>query len=199
METIGKFFLIIVFVFITSTSLTAQSLISIDPNSAQQGQSLPVAITGTSSSFTQGSCTTGGLLTSITPDNARQGQTLTVTITGVDTGFGEGETGGGWRSVTDVWFSQGSSTIAGGFWGLYHTLFFAIFDIPDDANAGKWDVHVNTVCTDGEGTYYTYHTAYDAFTITPPCTQLGDLTCDGIVNFLDLAVLANHWLEGTGP
>ena len=36
-----------------------------------------------------------------------------------------------------------------------------------------------------------------------PCTDLcpfaenGDNNCDGIVNILDLAILAAHWLEGS--
>jgi hypothetical protein len=29
--------------------------------------------------------------------------------------------------------------------------------------------------------------------------QDGDFNCDGSVNMLDLAILAAHWLEGTGP
>ena len=215
MKTIGNFFLLIVFVSTTSASLTAQTIIYVDPNSAsltaqtiiyvdpnnaQQGQSLPVAITGTSSSFAQGSCPIGGFLTSITPDHARQDQALTVTITGVATAFRQGTSleEPGSPSVTGVWLSNSSSTVgAATWWSLYRTLLFAFFDIPDDANAGKWDVHATAFCTDGEMTTYYEYTAYDAFTITPPCTQLGDLTCDGIVDFFDFAVVADNWLEGT--
>ncbi len=145
------------------------------------------------------------VLTSINPSAAKQGQSLTVTITGLNTRFGQGTgTNGsfqqctptlpdqGTSTVTDVWLSQGSSTIdwTQG-WALYDTLFYALFDIPDDANPGKWDVHVEvTQCT----TSTTWDlTLSDGFTIAQP----GDITCDGVVNFFDVAVLSNHWLEGT--
>ena len=145
------------------------------------------------------------VLTSITPSAAKQGQSLTVTITGFNTRFGQGTgTSGffqqctptlpdqGTSTVTGVWLSQGSSTIdwTRG-WGLYDTLFFALFDIPDDANAGKWDAHVDGIQCYTSTTWNL--TLIDGFTIAQP----GDITCDGAVNFFDVAVLANHWLEGT--
>lgn len=191
MKPILIFFLLISILFATSTTLIAQTLTSNEPNSAKQGQSLPVDITGVNSIFTQGSCTGPGILTSITPDTARQSQTLTVIITGIDTGFGTTFTQG-FSAVTDAWLSQGSSTIDGGWWFLYDTLFFSRFYVPADANVGKWDLNVTTTCDETI-------TLSEGFTITPPCAQPGDLTCDGIVNFLDFAVSANHWLEGTGP
>jgi hypothetical protein len=142
------------------------------------------------------------VLTSITPSAAKQGQSLTVTITGFNTRFGQGSGTGlfepctptqGSPTVTDVWLSHGSSTIdwVSG-WGLYNTLFYALFYIPDDANPGKWDLHVEiTQCTP---TTTWDLTLSDGFMIAQP----GDITCDGAVNFFDVAALGNHWLEGTG-
>lgn len=136
------------------------------------------------------------VLTSITPSAAKQGQSLTVIITGFNTHFGQGSgSDGSFKqgspTVTDVWLSQGSSTIdwVRG-WGFYDTLFFTLFDIPDDANAGKWDVNV---FVQGSPTMEWDLTLSGGFTIAQP----GDLTCDGAVNFFDVAVLSNHWLEGT--
>jgi hypothetical protein len=147
-------------------------------------------------------------LTSITPDAAKQGQSLTVTITGSSTNFGQptGAAGSSFAqctptqgspttqgtptTVTDVWLSQGSSIIdwiRG--WPLYDTLFFALFDVPEDANPGKWDVHVEfEQCTP---TTFWELTIPDGFTIAQP----GDITCDGAVDFFDFAVLSDHWLE----
>lgn len=151
------------------------------------------------------------VLTSITPSAAKQGQSLTVIITGFNTHFGpplcfeqatqtdgwfffeQGTPTQGTPTVTDIWLSQGSSTIdwiRG--WRLYDTLFFALFDIPVDANAGKWDVNVDYVFGQGTPTVGNL-TLIDGFTIAQP----GDLTCDGAVNFFDVAVLSNYWLEGT--
>ena len=62
----------------------------------------------------------------------------------------------------------------------------AQFDIPADANFGFWDV---VVPTRAEGRL----TLQDGFTIAQP----GDWTGDGKVNFLDFAVVAENWLEGT--
>jgi hypothetical protein len=151
-------------------------------------------------------------LTSISPGAAKQGQSLTVTITGFNTHFGQPTgTGGSFEqatgtglfeqctptqassTVTGVWLSHGSSTIdwVSG-WKLYDTLFYALFDIPDDANPGKWDLHVEfTQCSP---TVIWDLTISDGFTIAQP----GDITCDGVVNFFDVAALGNHWLEGTG-
>lgn len=148
-------------------------------------------------------------LTSITPSAAKQGQSLTVTITGLNTQFGQAtwcfgqasSTYGsfcqctptqGSSTITGVWLSNGSSTIdwVRG-WRLYDTMFYALFDIPDDANPGKWDVHVEFVqCTPTTSWDLTLS---DGFTIAQP----GDITCDGAVNFFDVAVLGKHWLEGT--
>jgi hypothetical protein len=177
------------------------------PALGQQDESLSVAITGEDTDFVQGTPTDPGVLTSITPGAAKQGQSLTVTITGFNTRFGQG-TGSdgsfeqgtptqgtptqGSPTVTDVWLSQGSSTIdwVSG-WALYDTLFYALFDIPYDANPGKWDVNVDFV--QGTPTTPITLTLSDGFTIAQP----GDITCDGAVNFFDVAVLSNHWLEGT--
>lgn len=150
------------------------------------------------------------LITTITPDAAYQGQTLAVTITGQNTDFMHqgskttwwyGETyqpyfyqqasGTAWFSqgsttTTVVWLSQGSSTIFSSDSGIPGgELLMASFDIPADANLGLWNVHVPNQ-TDG------LLTLPEGFLIARP----GDLTCDGMVNFRDLAVLGDFWLEG---
>ncbi|MHC4213856.1 MAG: hypothetical protein ACYSWP_10835 [Planctomycetota bacterium] len=129
-------------------------------------------------------------LTSVTPGGAYQGQKLSVRITGQNTLFGQG-------SGALAWFSQGNSLIVSRHTSLIGVkqyqpasarALIADFDIPTDANSGMWDVHTFGGF-DGE------LTLTDGFLIVQP----GDWTSDGVVNFLDLAVLGNHWLEGTGP
>lgn len=57
MKTIVKYPVLIVVLFATSTTLTAQTIVSVDPNTAQQGQNLAVAIEGLGTHFEQGSNT----------------------------------------------------------------------------------------------------------------------------------------------
>ena len=57
-KTIGKYFLVASLLFCTQTPLGAQTLTSIAPDNAQQGDSLPVTITGQDTTFLQGSWTT---------------------------------------------------------------------------------------------------------------------------------------------
>ena len=148
------------------------------------------------------------VITTITPDAAYQGQRLAVTITGQNTHFyhqgsstlyHQGSStipfsqgtptawfGQGSPTTTVVWLSQGSSTIFSSDCGIPGgELLMASFDIPVDANLGLWDVHVPNH-TDG------LLTLPEGFLIARP----GDLTCDGIINFFDLTVLGDHWLEG---
>ncbi|MBW8038994.1 MAG: hypothetical protein FVQ85_03240 [Planctomycetes bacterium] len=130
-------------------------------------------------------------LTSITPGGAYQGQKLSVRISGQNTRFGFTQGSGAL-----VWLSQGNSLIVSrqanaigekiGHPGSGITV--ADFDIPADANTGMWDVHT---FSDIDGQL----TLTDGFMIVQP----GDWTSDGVVNFLDLAVLGNNWLEGAGP
>ena len=142
------------------------------------------------------------VLTSITPRGAYQGQSLSVTITGQNAQFQPGSPtanyfcqgspttwfGQGTPTTRNIaWFSQGSSTIfSSDCWVSEDTLLIANFDIPEDANAGFWDIHVPSV-TDGT------LTLTDGFMVIQP----GDWTGDGMVNFFDVAVLADNWLEGT--
>jgi hypothetical protein len=128
------------------------------------------------------------MLTSITPGGAYQGQKLSVRITGPTTRFEEG-------NGALAWFSQGNSLIVsrhtnviGAYQPVKGRTLIADFDIPTDANSGMWDVHTF-------GDFDGELTLTDGFLIVQP----GDWTSDGVVNFLDLAVLGNHWLEGTGP
>jgi len=138
------------------------------------------------------------VLTSITPNGAYQGQSLTVTITGQNTHFGQGtilQQG----TATTYWFAQATPTtsviwLTRGNSTIYSThgeapgdgLLMAHLNIPADATAGLWDV---VVPTRFEGRL----TLQDGFTVAQP----GDWTGDGKVNFLDFAVVANNWLEGT--
>jgi hypothetical protein len=253
------------FTLYDSFRITLGNIVSVNPNSCQQGQILSVAITGQDTHFQQGTdfqqgsqttvwfsqgsptvyaenawavddtllianfvfprdATTGlrdlnvyndidGTLTlyggftitpynpvlaSITPNGAYQSQSLSVTITGQNTHFLQGTdfqqgsptmywSAQGTPTVSFVWLSQGSSTIYSRDAGAPgDTLLMARFDIPEDANAGLWDVHVPTK---GDGML----TLQDGFTIAQP----GDWTGDGKVNFLDFAVVADNWLEGT--
>jgi len=224
----------------------AIAIVSIDPDSAQQGQTLTVGISGRGTHFNQGSGTTvwfsqgsgtiaanvwpisdilllaqfiipedaatglqdvsvyndiDGTLTlsnsftitpynprliSITPGAAYQGQKLSVRITGQNTSltFLQG-------SGTIAWLSQGNTLIftrQTQYDNPGRSKAIADFDIPVDANTGKWDVHTFSEI-DG------HLTLTDGFLITRP----GDLTCDGSVNFFDLAVIADSWLKGTSP
>ncbi|MHC4571451.1 MAG: hypothetical protein ACYS0C_05175, partial [Planctomycetota bacterium] len=59
MKIIREYFLIIGLLFTTPTALIAQTLTSVVPDTAQQGESLAVTITGQNTNFTQGSGTTG--------------------------------------------------------------------------------------------------------------------------------------------
>ena len=126
-------------------------------------------------------------LTSITPGGAYKGQKLSVRITSQSTYFGQG-------SGTLIWLSQGNSLIASRHTFAireYHPECGAViadFDIPTDANSGMWDMHT---FVNSEGQL----TLTDGFLIVQP----GDWTRDGVVYFFDLAVLGNHWLEGTVP
>lgn len=140
-------------------------------------------------------------ITSITPRGAYQGQSLSVTITGLNTHFLLGEPAGadyclGQSSYPQaaavmknvVWLSRGDSIIfSRDSWISEKTLLTASFDIPEDANVGLWSVHVPSF-HDG------VLTLSESFIIVQP----GDWTGDGIVNFFDLVVLAEHWMEGTG-
>lgn len=249
MKAIVNRSVLIVILVALPTTLFAQSLTSIGPNSVQQGQVLTVAISGqdTHFNFNQGSRTTvwfsqgsptniwvisdtllvaeldftgaspgvldlnvynevdGTLtlydgftvtpynptLTSITPGGAYQSQKLSVRITGQNANFFQG-------SGAIAWLSQGNSLIvsrhanaiggkigeAGG--GI--AVIIADFDIPADANSGFWDVH-----TFSDSDSDDQLTLTDGFVITRP----GDLTCDGMINFEDLAVLGINWLEGS--
>jgi hypothetical protein len=253
--------------------ITPCNIVSVGPDSAQQGETLSVAITGQNTHFTQCSCSfqqcsstvwfsqgsptgyaksiwavddtilivkfafptdaeTGlydlsvhndidGTITlydaftvtpynpviaSITPNGAYQGQRLSVTITGQNTHFRQATPLQGtptlyWFSQASpttfaqatptasvIWLTQGNSTIysedgeAPG-----DELLMARFHIPEDTNAGLWDVVVPTRL-DGK------LTLQNGFMIAQP----GDWTGDGKVNFLDFAVVADNWLEGTG-
>jgi hypothetical protein len=193
MKIVPECFVLIVILFILPATLSL----------AQQGDSLSVDISGKDTDFTRGTPMNPGFLTSITPGAAKQGQVLTVTITGYRTHFGQATWAGGDEfhqctstqgtstTIASVRLSQGSSTIywVRG-WPLYDTLFYALFDIPEDANPGKWDVNVDFVqCSP---TVHHDLVIPEGFTVAQP----GDITCDGAVNFFDLAVLANNWLKG---
>jgi len=147
------------------------------------------------------------ILTSITPRGAYQGQKLSVTITGQNTHFQMGTTtfaqatstvcqgtptttwffqGSPTTNSCAVWLTRGTSTIySNECWSREKTLLTANIDIPADANPGLWDVHAPSFF-DGE------LILPDGFMVVQP----GDWTGDGIVNFLDFAVIANNWLEG---
>jgi len=143
-------------------------------------------------------------LTTVTPSASYQGQRLAVTITGQNTNFlrqgspttafGQGSPTSwfgqqGSTTTTVVWFSQGSETIFSRDAGIAgDELLMADISIPEEANAGLWNVNVPDSC-DG------LLTLPNAFRIGRP----GDLTCDGMVNFLDLRVLGDNWLEGANP
>jgi hypothetical protein len=149
------------------------------------------------------------MLASITPNGAYQGQRLSVTITGRNTHFRRGTDIQQGTSTTTYWFSQGSPTtfaqatptvasvvlLTQGSSTIYSEdggsagdeLLMARFHIPADANAGLWDVVIPTRL-DGR------LTLTNGFTVAQP----GDWTGDGKVNFFDLAVVADNWLEGTG-
>ena len=74
---------------------------------------------------------------SVAPNNAQQDQSLDVSITGQNTHFAQGS------GTTNVWFSQGSSTInANNFYVHNDTLLDASFNIPEYAPTGTWDVSV---------------------------------------------------------
>ncbi|MDD5327900.1 MAG: hypothetical protein PHY02_08825 [Phycisphaerae bacterium] len=180
MKTTTKCFLLMVVLFVMPAM----------PTLGQQDEYLDVGITGEDAIFAQGTITDPGILTSITPNVTEQGQSLTVVITGSGTRFGQATWTGGDMflqctptnsgqgtptipeqgtptTVADVWLSQGSSTIdwiRG--WPLYDGLFYALFDIPEDANFGKWDVHVEFAqCTP---TTIWDLTLLDGFTIAQP-------------------------------
>jgi hypothetical protein len=221
----------------------AIAVVSVGPDSAQQGQTLTLAVSGRGTHFEQGDGTTvwfsqgsgiiaanvwpvsnvlllaqfiipedaatglqyvsvyndiDGTLTlpnsftitpynprliSVTPGAAYQGQKLSVRISGQNTTFEQG-------SGAFAWFSQGSSFIFPGQTAVIagERMEVADFNIPVDAATGMWNVHTFSE-TDG------HLTLVDGFLITRP----GDLTCDGSVNFFDLAVIADSWLEGTNP
>ncbi|MHC4189708.1 MAG: hypothetical protein ACYSUB_08595, partial [Planctomycetota bacterium] len=57
MRITGKYFLLISILFSSSTRLIAQTITSINPDNAQQGDSLAVTITGQNTNFLQGSGT----------------------------------------------------------------------------------------------------------------------------------------------
>ena len=145
------------------------------------------------------------VLTTVTPSAAYKGQKLSVSVTGQNTNFwhqgtttafSQGSpttwfaTGSEFidNATTVVWLSQGSSTIFSTDCGIAgDELLMASFEIPADASTGLWDVNVPK----SEGIL----TLPEAFLISWP----GDMTCDGMVNMPDLAVLAGYWLEGTEP
>ena len=89
--------------------------------------------------------TTVPIISSVTPDSAYQGQSLTVSITGQNTHFMFVQ--GSETIYTDnVWFSQGSSTIAASSVAVYsNTSLSADFDIQGSAPTGLWDVNVEQV------------------------------------------------------
>jgi sulfatase modifying factor 1 len=122
---------------------------------------------------------------SINPNSATQGNSIEVTITGLGTTFFQGSS-----TITDVWFSKGSTTIhANSFTGINATTLEASFNIPVNALAGKWNVNV----IDSEDDELPSFT--DGFMVY----AYPDLDGDGKVNVVDFALLASHWLEVTVP
>jgi hypothetical protein len=240
----------------TIVPFTQPELVSVEPNTVQQGQQLSVAISGQGTHFKQGTGTatdgtqvwfgqasmtttvfavsdtllfavvetpedapTGGMqdltvyndidgtltlydsvqitpynpmITSVTPKGAYQGQNLSVRIVSSQ------DIAPFWEdSITAAWLSQGTSLIVAkvgmplqGTWlGRYaYRASVGEFLIPEDANSGYWDVHIY-------GENVGHLTLEDGFIIVQP----GDWTSDGVVNFRDLAVIGEHWLEGPGP
>ena len=161
MRIMVKYFLLVSILFSSSTGLIAQSITSQNTHNVQQDQILSVTISGQNTTFVPGCGTTSVI------SFTQASQTSTV-----------------------VWFSQGNASIYSKDCTVHETkLLTATFDIPGDANTGKWDVYVPDMKE------HTVLTLPDGFVITRP----GDMTCDGAVNFKDFAVLANNWLEGTSP
>ncbi len=119
-------------------------------------------------------------LMDITPNSASQ-MNLRVKITGQDTAFFQGTS-----TVTNVWLSKGSVTIAAtNYVGIDANTIEASFDIPVNIPVGKWDVHVSDR-VEGE-----LPSLAEGFTVY----QYPDLNEDGQVNQEDLALLSKHWLE----
>jgi hypothetical protein len=118
---------------------------------------------------------------SVYPNSATKGDSLEVTIKGQGTTFFQGSS-----TITNVWLSKGSTTIdANSFIGIDATTLEASFDIPVNALAGSWNVHVSN-SVDGNLSPFT-----DRFLIyTYP-----DLNGDGKVDTIDFALFAKHWLE----
>ncbi len=120
-------------------------------------------------------------IVSVSPNAAAQRDHLQVTITGQDTVFYQGSS-----TITNVWFSKGSSTInASSFVGLDATSLTANFDIPGNAPPGKWDVHVSD-SINGQSRPLT-----DGFTIY----IYPDLNADGKVDMHDFAFFSSRWME----
>ncbi|MCH8010807.1 MAG: VCBS repeat-containing protein [Candidatus Marinimicrobia bacterium] len=110
------------------------------------------------------------IITYVTPDSAYQGQSLTVSITGQYTHFAHG------TGTTNVWFTQGSSTIdASNFSVTNDTSLSADFDIPSDAPTGLWDMSVQD---EVDGTV----TLTNGFTINPAQSTFTRITEGDIVN-----------------
>jgi hypothetical protein len=78
------------------------------------------------------------------PNSAYQGDSLMVTITGENTNFSQGSECT--SAVTGIWFSQGSSTIQSDYYWTEcsNDKVHADFRMPNNANLGYWDVHVNS-------------------------------------------------------
>ena len=116
------------------------------------------------------------ILISALPDNAEQGDNLTVTITGRNTNFAQGS------GTTNVWFSQGDSTLnSTSFTIISNLLLNADFNIPVDAPTGFWDVNVLDEI-DGTMTYE------GGFRVNPPSPIITFVNPDSAVQGTSLTV-----------
>ncbi len=125
---------------------------------------------------------------SVTPNAAYQGESLTVTLTTQNIDYIQG-------SGTLSWFSQDSSIIVSQSsimidnYGWSSSSAFgtqsSVFDIPQDALPGLYDLNVFSI-VDG------HIILADGFRVMQP----GDWTGDGLVNLVDLVVVADNWLAG---
>ncbi len=122
---------------------------------------------------------------SVTPNICPQGWRTQITIKGFATTFFDESS-----TITGVWLSKGEDTIhAREFSGIDAATLQATFVIPDNAQPGKWDVHV-TDNIDGE--IAPFRNGYTIY-VHP------DLNGDGKVDAEDFAFFTRHWMEATVP
>lgn len=121
-------------------------------------------------------------LDSVSPASSARGSRLSLVVDANDAEF----TVAGLSTIEDVWLSKGESVIRStGFIPIDSNSLTASFDIPADADIGKWNLNVESAI------FGPMAPLTGAFTIFAS----PDLNRDGVVDIKDFNLFSKHWQE----